>query len=204
MRIGTSVAVCLLAVGCAHAPPEPPTLAGRTFLLRFDRTSITSVPSSNTSVAMNFVSRANLSRGEHGTWRGILPCPAQRIPGEIETTDDAVTIRQRRYPVETTPEEIIVHEAHADLVFRRSDGGPVPAELIVPLMMVVDPLALCPVEPTYAPGLGWGYWLEVDGIGRVEAFAVPLGEGPLYVRARNPPPGPVNAHPLPVTLVAAQ
>ena len=114
-----------------------------------------------------------------------------------ETTEEGLGLRQRRYPVTTTSEEIMVQELSADLVFRRSDGGPVPSDLVVPLVLLLDPAAFCLGREPKPLGSVVGVWLDVEGIGRVEAFRAPPGQGPLYFRRGS-------AHPLPVTLVAAQ
>lgn len=183
------VLAALAALGCAHAPPpEPPTLAGRTRSVWFDRTSI----GYGTSLGPAF-----LSRVDEGTWRGNLPCGGDGLPGEIKMIDQGLSVDQRRYPVTFTSEEVVVHEVFADLVLRRSDGGPVPSELVVPLTMVLDFTAFCPTSRPYAPVDARGVWLDVDGIGRVEAFAVPAGQAALYLRAASP-------HPLPVVLTAAR
>ena len=178
--------VLLAGVGCAHSPPEAPTLAGRAGWLSFDRTSIKYGDGPRA---------ASLTRVDERTWRGTLPCglppsPGDVVVGEIELTEEGLSVRQRHYPVTVTSEAIVVHEAFTDLVFRRSDGGPVPAELIVPLTMVVDFGAFCPKSRPTAPWGAWGVWLEVDGIGRVEALAVPADQGAGYLRAGNPGAAP--------------
>lgn len=128
----------------------------------------------------------SLVRAEDGTWRGVVLCPA-RTPVEIQTTEEGLLLRQRRYPVAISPEETTVQDVSADFVFRRSDGKPVPAELVLPLMIRLDPGVFCLGRDPDPPRSTWGIWLEVQGIGRVEAFRTPPGQARPRSGHQRPP-----------------
>jgi hypothetical protein len=165
MRSLPLVALVLLPLGCAHpGPVGAPTLAGTLGNLRFDASSVTG-PS------------VSLSRGADGNWRGVWACgPMGNLcSGEIVVRDDAIEVQGRRFGVSFTSRYAAVHEAYVDVLFRRSDGGPVPRALVVPLWLAHElaPGNARPVRPV--PSTAEGRCVDVAGLGTVQLLVLPAG-----------------------------
>jgi PTH1 family peptidyl-tRNA hydrolase len=102
----------------------PSTPAGHLGNVWFDTSSVT-----GSSVA--------LSRGTDGHWRGSWGCGSAGgwCSGEVLVHEDTIEVQGMRFGLSFTPRYVVVHHAYLDLLLRRSDGGPVPRALVVPLWL---------------------------------------------------------------------
>jgi hypothetical protein len=165
MRVSMAVATALVATACAHtAPGGAPTLAGSLNGYHFDRDSLTGVHTSVTRTAS-------------GRWIGQLGIlgwiEAEQSEGLIQTTYGSV-------PITVHPRYVAVHEYRTDLIFRRSDGGPVPEALVLPLWIATHPW--WPAR-TGSPA---GTCVDVEGIGTVLILSLPRRGAPYDIALTLP------------------
>jgi hypothetical protein len=169
MRSSLTMAVALAAASCAHpGSGGPSTLAGHLGNVWFDTSSVT-----GSSVA--------LSRGTDGHWRGSWGCGSEGgwCSGEVLVHEDTIEVQGMRFGLSFTPRYVVVHHAYLDLLLRRSDGGPVPRALVVPLWLAYQFAPADRPTPSVTsrpePPVPEGRCLDVNGLGQVQLIVLPGG-----------------------------
>ena len=173
MRPSHAVALMLLLLSCAHTPPEP-TLSGSLDGYHFDRTSLSGGPGTG-------VVELSPDGAWSGTWvvRSLAIGESDLVVGvEARLTGGLLQSTWGDVPVTFGPRYVSLHETSVDFVLRRSDGGPVPDALVVPLWLIMRTWSLMPSEPI-------GRCVDVEGIGTVQLFMLPRRSAPYHLTVEN-------------------